>query len=629
MRDDGYGGSGYGALGNGTLVANNIVLPWTSSLGVQRLGSGCDVAANQVYPSQVYVAYTEMVSGVPVIRVQFSANSGANFSLVYSITNATLPSLAVASGSTVGLLYLLKNGNYLEVHFLKAFSGNFSPSFIDERILAKFPNNNPIQTYTPYLGDYFTLKAVNFNFFGAFSASGDPQPGDFPNGVFYQRNVSVGGTVHNNFWLTSPGTLLNLLGQNVSPSIDPFTFYDIASSLRIINIYYIPKWYYDPVDPFTGIDHFIWPELPQGEPQFQLMTSPTLGAGAAWTPASNASIIETNGQFEAAISPTGGQGFFILEQNLAGSQFQVFAAAAKHGSLSPSGVLPVPGMAILPFTATASNNFAVSHWYVDGADAQSGGSTLTLSNITTEHTLVVTFAASNDLAVTLSDIPLVPPTIPFGTNDYQINIQNEGLNLLTGITMTNPLPGTVAFISASSSQGTVNNSGGVVSANIGTLSPGASATVDITFIPLAQGSITDVVSVACGQFEPDLANNTATDVTTVIDPVVITNQPAPQTVPVGGTAFFSVGVSGTPPFIYQWFFNSNSIDGATASSLTLTNVSATQAGFYSVSVFQTLGGPEGPVEADSDVAALTVGSGPPTLPRGSGNVQTHRPRGLR
>ena len=39
----------------------------------------------------------------------------------------------------------------------------------------------------------------------------------------------------------------------------------------------------------------------------------------------------------------------------------------------------------------------------------------------------------------------------------------------------------------------------------------------------------------------------------------ITNQPASQTVWLGSNATFTVGVSGTGPFYYQWLFNSNSI----------------------------------------------------------------------
>ena len=611
MRDDAYGGSAFAALGNGTVVAHNVVIPWQTTLGAQQLpGNDCDVAIDPARPTRVYVAYTEVVSGTPVLRVQSSANSGASFSLSDSIYNASLPSLAVASDGTVGLLYLLKNGNNLEIHFLKAFFGNFST--IEERVLAQFPNNNPIAVsaspaWDSYLGNSFSLKAVNFNFFGAFCASGDPELGNFPNGVFYQRNVKVGATVMNNFTLTASGTLVDLSGQNVSPSIDPFFFYDIASSLRYINVRYRPQIFHDTGDPLSGIDHLVWPALPPNEPQFQLFSSSSLGPDAAWN-LDMGNVLLSNGQFESPFVGSQPQAFFRLQQNVAGGQFKVFAAAGQHGSLNPAGILTIPGTASLQFAATAGGNYAVSQWYLDGAIVQSGGSTLTLSNITTEHTLAAVFAASNDLAVTLADLPNIPgPTLTSGTNVYEINIQNRGLNPLSSIIMTDQLPGTAGFISATTSQGIINNSGPIISAEIGSLAPGASAVVDITFTPLAAGSITDMVSVACAQFEPDLSNNTATDVTTVIDPVTIATQPASQTVPVGGRAVFRVGVSGTPPFAYQWLFNSNTIAGATSPTLVLSNVNATQAGAYSVAVSQTVGGARGSVQAMSDIAVLTVG----------------------
>jgi hypothetical protein len=68
---------------------------------------------------------------------------------------------------------------------------------------------------------------------------------------------------------------------------------------------------------------------------------------------------------------------------------------------------------------------------------------------------------------------------------------------------------------------------------------------------------------------------------------------------------FKVGVTGTPPFVYQWSFNDADIPNATNSSLTLTNVTAPNAGSYSVNVSQRRG-PESEYDVDSDPATLTV-----------------------
>jgi hypothetical protein len=86
-------------------------------------------------------------------------------------------------------------------------------------------------------------------------------------------------------------------------------------------------------------------------------------------------------------------------------------------------------------------------------------------------------------------------------------------------------------------------------------------------------------------------------------PPMIIAQPASQTAVPGSDATFRVGVSGnsTPPLSYQWYFNGmNPLAGATAASLTLTNVQLTNAGNYLVVVTNALG------SVTSSNAALTV-----------------------
>lgn len=69
----------------------------------------------------------------------------------------------------------------------------------------------------------------------------------------------------------------------------------------------------------------------------------------------------------------------------------------------------------------------------------------------------------------------------------------------------------------------------------------------------------------------------------------ITAPPRDQIVATNGTAGFSVSVCGSPPFTYQWRFNSNSLAGATNATLTLANVTPAQAGHYDVVVSNPAG----------------------------------------
>jgi hypothetical protein len=84
----------------------------------------------------------------------------------------------------------------------------------------------------------------------------------------------------------------------------------------------------------------------------------------------------------------------------------------------------------------------------------------------------------------------------------------------------------------------------------------------------------------------------------------IVEQPAGQSVTVGGSAIFSVGATGTMPMNYQWFLNSGPLAGDTNSSLLLTGVGSTNAGTYTVTVSNLFGG------TVSSNAALTLDFAP-------------------
>jgi len=71
----------------------------------------------------------------------------------------------------------------------------------------------------------------------------------------------------------------------------------------------------------------------------------------------------------------------------------------------------------------------------------------------------------------------------------------------------------------------------------------------------------------------------------------------------GSNATFSVTAAGTPPLNYQWRFNGNDIQGATASTLNLVNVQASADGNYSVVVSNPYG------STNSANARLTVDDG--------------------
>ena len=78
-------------------------------------------------------------------------------------------------------------------------------------------------------------------------------------------------------------------------------------------------------------------------------------------------------------------------------------------------------------------------------------------------------------------------------------------------------------------------------------------------------------------------------------PPSIVLQPTNLTVYLGEIASFNVLVGGTPPLVYQWLRNGTNlndggnISGATTATLTLSSVSAADAGDYSVVVTNAFG----------------------------------------
>ena len=72
-------------------------------------------------------------------------------------------------------------------------------------------------------------------------------------------------------------------------------------------------------------------------------------------------------------------------------------------------------------------------------------------------------------------------------------------------------------------------------------------------------------------------------------PPIITIQPVSLTVPIGGTAVFTVVVSSVTTVSYQWFYNGSAINNEKSSILTLNNIKSKNAGSYSVRVTNTAG----------------------------------------
>lgn len=156
---------------------------------------------------------------------------------------------------------------------------------------------------------------------------------------------------------------------------------------------------------------------------------------------------------------------------------------------------------------------------------------------------VGTAGTTADLGLTLTAAP--NPVSVGGTLTYTITITNSGPNAATGVTLTNALPAGVTYNSATASQGakpTISN--GIVTAVIGTLANGATATVTIVGSPGMTGTFTDTATVHGNQPDTDPSNNTASFDTSVgaAADIEVTKVGLPDPVLVGQQLTYTINV---------------------------------------------------------------------------------------
>jgi methyl coenzyme M reductase beta subunit len=169
----------------------------------------------------------------------------------------------------------------------------------------------------------------------------------------------------------------------------------------------------------SGTDAFFVSKLNMGV----LTVTPSAGAGGTISPAT-AQLVDPGSSviFTAAPSP----GYTVNAWSLDGTPVQiggtsytlsdvtashtvsvtfsiltytVTPSAGANGTISPSTAQTVNYGSSVTFTATPSTGYAVAWWLVDGVAKQSGGTTFTLSDVTANHTVSVTF---NILTYTLT-----------------------------------------------------------------------------------------------------------------------------------------------------------------------------------------------------------------------------------
>jgi len=169
------------------------------------------------------------------------------------------------------------------------------------------------------------------------------------------------------------------------------------------------------------------------------------------------------------------------------------------------------------FTGYRSSNGI--DWIVFANTTQTLPAALELGLAVTSHTNSATlfstgrfsnFSVSQplaDLGITMTDAP--DPVGVGGNITYSIGVNNAGPDTANLVTVTDPLPAGVTFVSANSSQGSCAQAAGVVTCNLGTLASGASATITIVVTTTAAGALNNTATVTAGAVDSNTANNSA------------------------------------------------------------------------------------------------------------------------
>jgi uncharacterized repeat protein (TIGR01451 family) len=135
-------------------------------------------------------------------------------------------------------------------------------------------------------------------------------------------------------------------------------------------------------------------------------------------------------------------------------------------------------------------------------------------------TAITTISSGADLALTKTDAP--DPVVEGGNITYSLNLSNAGPNPAATVSVTDPLPPGVTFLSATQPAGWIVTapavgSGGVVTFNAPSFASGGSASFTIVVKTDASGvPISNTATAASTTSDPNRANNSATATTTVM-----------------------------------------------------------------------------------------------------------------
>ncbi len=233
------------------------------------------------------------------------------------------------------------------------------------------------------------------------------------------------------------------------------------------------------------------------------------------------------------------------------AQHSAGVVTAAIGDLGPYGVftyafyVDVPNAGLRTTTSTVSANEA---------------DPVPDNNTVVNETLA---GLQTDLVLSITDSP-DPLYVKNGQSTYTVTARNNGPSAATGIVATLTLDPNTEFVSTT--LGT--HAGGVVTADIPPLGNNAATSFDVVVTALNTGTLEATGSIAGGQEDPDLSNNTEVEQTVyalLSDlSVMITDSPDPVTPVAGGVITYTVTVKNGGPSAVEGAEATLTLDGTTS-----------------------------------------------------------------
>lgn len=323
----------------------------------------------------------------------------------------------------------------------------------------RFTDGNTAWGY--YTGTY-TIPAgqtlTRFAFRSVSAAGGSPAAGNFLDGVFFGTAPSV------------------VLAKTVSPA--------------------------GPVEAGSTVTYRVKATNEGGDTAEALTLTDSIPAGTTYVPGSLRIVDGPNAGSKSDQSGDD-QAYFDAQGNKVVFRLGTGASATQGGGLPNTESLP--GGTSVEYQVTvdaASSGQRITNTATASYENRLGTTPESLTSTSNEAVFEVSPAA--DLTVTKA---ADATTVTVGqTVTYRITVRNTGPSPATGVTVTDPLPSTLIFLSATPSAGTHDPATGQWT--VGDLARGATATLVLRAKATAPGRITNTATVTSNEKDTDLSDNT-------------------------------------------------------------------------------------------------------------------------